>query len=230
MHPLFAGLAFVGGLVAGYFIGHYVAKCKCEEEKETALLAMDDYYRKKAGKDKVATEEATSAPDRVEVQTMDVDYKKPEYHDYTVHYEAGTANPIPTIDPAEYESPSEDLSSDENLEERARSIGEMYNDIHQKERNKPPRVISAAEHGTREHEGYLSVELLYYTGNDTLVLSDPEGDEETLIRSDELDDLVGNTLTKFGFKTNDENVTYVRNYQRMWDMEITKVRGDFCGD
>lgn len=227
MHPLFIGLAFVGGLVAGYFIGHYVAKCKCEEEKERGYAEMDDWYRKRYGLNATTEETAdTEVQDGSSVQTMDVLYKKPEQHDYTQYYKKES----PPIDPAEYESPSEDPSSDENEEERCRNIGEMYNDIHQKERNKPPRVISGAEHGTREHEGYLSVELLYYTGNDTLVMSDPEGDIESIIRPDELDDLVGNTLTKFGFKTNDDSVMYVRNYQRMWDMEITKVRGDFCGD
>lgn len=220
MHPLFIGLAFVGGLVAGFAIGHYVAKCKYEEITKEGFARMDAYYkRKQSSEDK---QQEVASVDNVEVQTMDVEYVKPEPRDYTQYY--NPENQQTDIDPAEYESPEEDEYSDGH----SRSMNETYNAIHEKERNKPPRVISAAEHGTRDHEGYVSYELLYYTENDVLTVSDPEG--EDIISPDELDDIVGNTLVKFGFKTNNEDVMYVRNYQRMWDLEITKVRDYYRGD
>lgn len=115
-------------------------------------------------------------------------------------------------DRAEEEGPEEDNVEDETLEDRA-------NRLHEKNRNRKPKIISVDELG--DLEAYIEEKtLFYYTYDD--VLTDEDDNE-----IDNPGYLVGDCLEKYDFANNDENVIYVLNYSIDTCYEIQKVRGSW---
>ena len=85
-----------------------------------------------------------------------------------------------------------------------------------------PRVIRADQFGSN---GYSQRELYYYTDDDDLY---PEGEGyDEVIDTDEVKDMIGNALIKYGFadEGNLDRDMYVRNFDRKTDYHITKVIG-----
>jgi len=84
-----------------------------------------------------------------------------------------------------------------------------------------PYIISE-EDFAETHLEYGKELLTYYELDDTLSAAEGEG------TIDEVNSLVGNdSLTKFGHKSNDQNVVYVRNRRLACDFEITRKEGAY---
>lgn len=106
----------------------------------------------------------------------------------------------------------DDHPQDDEPEE---DVSEVINTVNNKRSDrKYAKIISYDDYGSLP--GYDYKELYYYQGDDTLV-----DDQEDIIDNPEL--LLGDALTKYGFKTSDERTIYVRNEDFSCDYEITKV-------
>lgn len=224
MHPLIGVLLFFTGGGLGYYVGHSVGKIKSQMKYTEELAALEQYYiGKHPEKEPRNADKSSSSEAQIdgEIQSIDCEYKKPIKVDYANFYKSGSEQ----VDPAEYESPPDD---EEDIHDR--DVGEFISDYNERHRNDPPRPIKAEECGTMEDYGYTTMELTYYQGNDILVVSEQEGKIEDVIYPQEVDDWVGNSLVKFGFKYNNDEVLYVRNYMRMTDYEIHKKKGSFGED
>lgn len=215
MHPLVVGvICFVAGGAVGYFLrGHlFKKKCKeCMQDWQKNFEEMDEYY---LGKHPEKNSFIDVMSGDLNIQSIDCEYKKPNKVDYAAMYQSSGGS----IDPADYEHPSDDADEIHN-----KDVGEFLYKQNERDRLKPPKPIKAEEFGELEDRGFITMSLVYYQGNDTLIVEEPEGD--TQIYPDELSDWVGDSLTKFGnksFKYNDDRVLYVRNYSRMIDFEISK--------
>lgn len=88
-----------------------------------------------------------------------------------------------------------------------------------------PKMIKASEYGTDPM--FEPQTLLYYTDNDVLTTETDEIIGEGEKDLDEIRGTIGDALTKFGFKDNDEDRIFVRNFSRNADYEIIKVFGAF---
>lgn len=82
----------------------------------------------------------------------------------------------------------------------------------------PPRLIK--EEDWQTCPTLDKVNLYYYTEDDILTNEDDEVIDDPRY-------YIGNTLTKFDFKHNDEKVIYVRNEEIGTDFEIEKIWGGF---
>lgn len=126
------------------------------------------------------------------------------------------------IDPAEMEFPTEE-ESEEHIQ-TLKDIGaisdeEKYHEEHQKNKNRPPKIISAED--ASELPGYIEERTLYYYTEDEVLVDD----SEEMIDDPEI--LIGDALDKFGFAQNDERIIFVLNYAQDVCYEIQKVNGAF---
>ena len=217
-------LCFVGGALVG-FAGtslFYKKKIKSLEEE---FDAMDKHYqeqnpkvapyvRKTSEKDDV--EQADESKDKPVLTSSNsivrgaMRYEKPDDTDYTAFWNK--------TDPAEKESPEEDDDDD------GYSQGLMLNKERKENEFKPPKLIKANEYG--DQPGFATVDLHYYQGNDFLTVASDMNEDDLLYES-EIDEYVGDALTKFNFKSSNEKTIYVRNYQRATDFMITKIFSSF---
>lgn len=109
-------------------------------------------------------------------------------------------------DPAESESPSDDIPEDvENYLD-----GKRDSETPRRE----PRLIKYEDFGELPY--YDKITLLYYMDDEVVTTEDDE-----IIPNPE--ELLGDALTKFGFNKNDERVIFVRNEKRNTDYEVDKV-------
>ncbi len=105
--------------------------------------------------------------------------------------------------------------TDENYVEN--SIDEEAFDDHQKNFDKPPKIISAETYSNLPQ--YIDQHsLLYYPYDDILCEED-----ETPVEDPSL--LVGDALTKYNFKNNDEQTIFVMNHELDTCFEINKMDG-----
>lgn len=198
----------IGGLIVGYVTGKYVTRVKYESVIENELQHIRETY----AKPKVETTVAANSADG-NIHTIGEAYVKPEIHDYTAHYQHVAVSSETTeteIEAAEAEAPSELDALEYNSGNNGYS-----------------KVISAAEYG--DNPTYNCMQLLYYTENDILTITEGENVEDILY-VDEIEDHIGDALTRFGFKTNDQSILYVRNYKSGCDYCIKKVRKAYGED
>lgn len=116
---------------------------------------------------------------------------------------------------AAYDRLSASEYPEEDMSEEDRRIELMNEEINDK-----PRLIK-----TEEYEGdhlFDKQALFYYTGDSVITT------EEGEVINDELY-LFGDTLTKYGFKNNDEKMIHVRNGNISTDFEIEKIWGYYHG-
>lgn len=88
-------------------------------------------------------------------------------------------------------------------------------DEHQKNKNKPPKIISAEAYSNLP--AHIDQEVLYFYAYDEMLCDD---NEEPI---DEPERLVGDSLTKYGFVDNEERLIFVMNYSLDTCYEIQKV-------
>lgn len=117
-----------------------------------------------------------------------------------------------------------DLNDDDVLSDDSCSDFEDINDIsldeeafneHMKNRNKPPKIISADTYSSLP--SYIDQEVLYFYALDE-VLTD---ENEDILEEPER--FVGDALTKYGFIDNDEQIIFVMNYELDTCYEIQKL-------
>lgn len=92
-------------------------------------------------------------------------------------------------------------------------------DEHQKNKNKPPKIISAETYA--ELPANIDQETLYFYSYDEILTDE---NEETV---DEPEYLIGDSLTKYGFVDNDEQIIFVMNYALNTCYEIQKVNASW---
>lgn len=91
--------------------------------------------------------------------------------------------------------------------------------FHQKNKEKPPRLISSEEAG--DLPPFVEHEVLFFYSYDEVLVD--ENDEE--IENPEM--LTGDCLDKYGFVDNEEKIIFVLNYELTTCYEIQKVRAAF---
>ena len=215
-------LTFVGGVILGGGASYIFTKKRAEERADREIEEMSAHYNKKivdleaelydisedtpdetVNEERKAPEKYKSEPSFSEDSLVRAKYKhvKTTATDYTKYY---------SDHPEENEHPEDDAPEDD---------GES------KSGHKFPKFIKAEDCGSIP--GYTVSMLLYYVEDGVLTI---EGDknEEILENFDEVQDMIGDALTRFGFATNDEPVIYIRNAARKTDYEISKVFGAFA--
>ena len=90
-------------------------------------------------------------------------------------------------------------------------------DEHQKNKNKPPKIISAEAYG--ELPAYIDKKVLYLYSHDEVVVDEDNEDDPI----DEPERLIVDALTKYDFIDNDERIIFVMNYAQDTCYEVQKV-------
>ena len=86
---------------------------------------------------------------------------------------------------------------------------------HQKNKNRPPKIISDEAYG--ELPAHIDKEVLYFFAQDEMLTDDNEEPVE------EPERLIGDALTKYGFNESDEMIIFVMNYSLDTCYEIQKL-------
>lgn len=92
-------------------------------------------------------------------------------------------------------------------------------DEHQKNKNRPPRIISADTYSNLP--AYIDQEVLYFYAYDEMLCDE---NEEPI---DEPERLVGDALTKYGFMDSEEQIIFVMNYAIDTCYEIQKLEASW---
>lgn len=133
---------------------------------------------------------------------------KANYVDYTSYYENKVASEYPR---EEYEKASEEAAYE----------AERLNEDYHANRNKPPKIVSREEFYSPEYEHHDKTTLYFYKEDQVLATEANEAIQDP-------PRLIGDALDKFGFRNNEEEVIYVRNYGFGIDYEIDKVDDSFA--
>lgn len=200
-------LTFVGGLIAGFVAAKLVDKFVKDKEFEPEEDAVesdvedpDDFCEEG---DLSRDDYVTGYEDDCEVPS-EVKNKK-DYSSYAETYTGGKAGSF--IDSAKTEHPEDDFVEEPEVNEEIKKY-------------KKPRLIKEEEFG--ELAGIEKQTLKYWTYDDTLTT---EENEE--LKDQEF--YVGDCLTKYGFKDNDEErEIFVRNGRLGTDYDIVKFDSSFA--
>lgn len=124
------------------------------------------------------------------------------------------------FDPEEgYCTVSEEHVNDDDscneFKERVETPEEEAFEEHQKNKNRPPKIISDEAYG--ELPAYIDKEVLYFFAQDEMLTDDNEEPVE------EPERLIGDALTKYGFNESDEMIIFVMNYSLDTCYEIQKL-------
>lgn len=192
-------LTFVGGLVAGFVAAKLVEKFAKDKEFEP-----EDVFEDFCEEDDLSRGDyVTGHEDDCEVP-RDVKDKK-DYSSYAETYTGGEAGSF--VDSAKKEHPEDDFVEEPEVNEEIKKY-------------KKPRLIKEEEFG--ELAGIEKQTLKYWTYDDTLTT---EENEE--LKDQEF--YVGDCLTKYGFKDNDEErEIFVRNGRLGTDFDIVKFDSSFA--
>lgn len=212
MKALKYALIFLAGGGIGFGAGfalHTIKAKKIKEEYEKELAEMDEYYKKRI--DALTWEDDEEEEETKEESFQEVPEKatgpaQKRGGSFKTPYWSNYPN-AKAPDPAESEHPSDDAAP-----------------IHVKQQ---PRLIKASDYGM---DNYSTKTLYYYTVDDALIPE--ESTYEDIIDTDEVKDMLGNALVKYGFTdpNSQEKEIYVRNYNRGCDYRIIKVVGSLSED
>ena len=108
-----------------------------------------------------------------------------------------------------------DDDSCSDFKEKVETPEEEAFEEHQKNKNRPPKIISAEAYG--ELPAHIDKEVLYFFAHDEMLTDDNEEPVE------EPERLVGDALTKYGFNESDEMIIFVMNYNLDTCYEIQKL-------
>lgn len=207
MKPLLmfaAGVLTGGACTAAYFKVNYIKISVHEKEIKDMTRynekRMSAFARRSRVRHNPVPYTSQQGPD---IQDDNQKYEKPEYVEYDKRFKQ-----------AEQDAP--EATDGDNYQENY-SQGEAVRKDRESAKAKGPKLIKAEDFGS---ESYLdAVTLLYYVDDGVLTSEDEEVYEDL----DEVEDMLGDALRKFGFDQNDEPTIYVRNYDRACDYEIIKV-------
>ena len=203
--------AATGGLVATLFWREkYRQKYqKQADEKVESMLDYVNRIRERSEGSKARTKYEIKNENEVN-SPKDKDKVRVTYHDiYT-----GSVTNRAEDKLAESEYPREEAEeSGESGDERSERTERMKDTKGEK-----PKIIKAVDF-ENQYTWFDKCTLLYYTEDGVLANAD---DGEPV---DDVERFVGDALDKFGFRNNDEEVIFVRNFSRGSDYEIAKVFG-----
>ena len=234
-------LSFAAGSAIGSGVTWIFSKKKFEKKLNEEIQKIEDCYKSLEGEKELEKEEQT-----VENETHEApeEYRSSEAHedalvrkrerksvtqnthavDYTKYFKSESGGDTKEMHFEELEHPKDDGAEDKEYEENYYSGLEATRELRNGHGTK---FIKAVDFGSDPSLSTMS--LLYYQDNDTLVV---EGDstDEVIDDFNEVEDMLGDGLSKYGFKDNDEPVIYIRNYDRGYDYEVTKVFDSYGGD
>lgn len=196
---------FTLGAIAGVAASYSYLKKKFQKKTDNLLEEMEDFYRENPDflRKNSSEEETEEMPTEVEVKetiTEGPKIKHVEPTDYTKFY-----------------TPEEDEDAEDEEED---DISKEFDRFQEANKNRPPSLISF-EKAVDLPEFIETQVLLYYQGNDVLV------EEESNEAIDEPGYLVGDCLTRYDFKENDEKLIHVLNYQTDVCYEIQKIDAEY---
>lgn len=204
-------LLFVAGAGLGVLGSARYFKSKYEKEAEEEIQSVRDYYTKRR-------------------RIMSTDVEVPEWQP--------KAQPeVPLMDHSSITTGVSDPRAYEDLTDYARrskpyrsTVEDITDRLAESEspseeapkRQQPPKLISKEKFG--DDERYTPRSAYYYTLSDTVTIIDEDTDDEEQVEDDELVEMFGDCLTRYGFKENNEDVIYIRNVAKGVDYEVIKVR------
>ena len=227
-------ITFAIGAASGSGITYILVKKKFEKKADDEIAEMKEYYdhhaltyeelvargriadggRKEEKKEEDIPQSYQSSAPKEGKLVRGTGSKKAVPIDYTAFYKSED-----DTDPAESEHPMDD---DEEMQKEYQ--GSVLTEEYQQAKHREPRMIKHSDFGSEPH--YTTQTLIYYTEDDILTLGEDQSEEE-VADFDEIESMIGDALTKYGFVDNDEDHIYVRNDQRCCDYEIVKVYGSF---
>lgn len=223
-------LYFIGGIIVGGSVSvfatkkHFQEKYKAyyEEDRnylETYYGKTNEYRKKKKEENEDPSEMDVSRPGgrMTPEERASVKEKLQKNYEQTTNYAAMYKTSSDDIDPAEMEHPEEgepEPTNDQNevSEEKA------FED-HQKNMNKPPKIISVEDYSNLP--AHIDQQVLYFYSYDETLCDE----NEEIIEEPEL--LIGDALTKYDFVDSDESCIFVMNYATDTCYEIQKVDASY---
>lgn len=232
-------IIFFGGVVSGAVAGILAVGTYYKKKYEKDHAALEEYYR---GVDKYARQDhneeeeddGINSPETRPGGRMTPEERKEIKEKLNRNWE-GTTNyagmyrvkdghteeklaeaqhPLDQGEPGETDPRDEDDSCSE-FKERVETPEEEAFEEHQKNKNRPPKIISVEAY--QDLPAYIDKEVLYFFAQDEMLTDDNEEPVE------EPERLVGDALTKYGFVDNDETIIFVMNYSLDTCYEIQKL-------
>lgn len=228
----------VGGAI-GYFVGRRLERDKWRKfadaeidsvKREYAEIASELGVRGKKHAPQEMPVEGSRSLSKALYDSNDKNIKRHDKIDYSLIAERYKGIPEGQTHDSEkvtYISKESDDSEDENTVEEDDEESECIEkgleeeEFMKSHKNDAPRLIKVSQVGELDWFGMST--LLYYEGDNTLVIED----SEDVIPEDEVRNYVGDCLTKYGFTINDEAIVYVRNFQREVDYEVIKIHESY---
>lgn len=217
---LIAGMAI--GTASGIFGTRTFYKKKYEKIADEEVAEMSEYYEKKAEYDRpevTVEEDEKDIPDRAKgmldpSKRREIKNALDKNWEETTNYAAAYKRKTDPVDPEGREEDTEEPN-----EEDIMTPEEEADDIHERNRNKPPKIISIEEAGALP--AWVEQETLYFYSYDE-VLADENHEEIT-----DIERLIGDALTKYDFIDSDEKVIFVMNWAIDTCFEIQKVQASY---
>lgn len=208
-----SGLIFFGGVVLGsvltYLILSEYYEEKLERDVEDIRAAADrQLARQRKNVESAARKAAEEDKKEAEEVSNKLGYSKPD--------------PAVLAKQVEETEEVEDDEEDSPFEEDPVDYENYYQGKWKSEETKgytPPKIISF-EKFNEHNPAYEQETLYFYMGNQVLA-----NERDDIV--DDIPHLIGDSLTKYGFDSNDERGIYVRNSNVGKDYEIIKIFGDF---
>lgn len=110
-----------------------------------------------------------------------------------------------------------DIADDEMKD--VKTLEDRANEEHEKNKGRKPRIISVEKLGEIDPH-YEEETLFYYMYNETVTTDEDEEVEEP-------EWLLGDCLDQYGFRSNDETVIFVQNFELSKVYEVQKIMASF---
>lgn len=210
-------LCFVGGLVAGAAGGVLATqqyfKKKYQAEADAEIEEMNQYYTKKYEdlvellkneddlKDREETEEVSQG------RMSDIREKLQQNYEQTTNYAK--------MFQGSKEEEEDDMESLLEEEPTEREAAESATEDHNRNKDKPPRIIS--EEALGDVPSYYESKVLFFYRLDDVVTDE----EDNVV--DDPEYLLGDCLDKYNFRESEEKLIFVRNYALDTVYEVQKI-------
>lgn len=207
MKPLIfaASLALVaaGGAALGYIWAREQLGREFDTRLEQEIAAAKKHYRQAAKVEEFATPSSTLATLRPEV----MDAAKAVMVNYSAAFDSSRVDPPIKTTKNIFSSQTIDVSLENEKRKRTEEA---------------PYVLTKDEYMEGDLN-YQQITLTYFEGDKTLV-----DEQDDMVEDSEVDALVGlNNLNRFGAWSEDDNIVYIRNHVKEFDIEVSRHGGKF---